>query len=114
MIKFITLIIFVGFGSIAFAYKDGTYSCKNNYDGLPNNIYKIQTLPIAGLKGAGIPYIEVTRFSREKDGDTQSAIIESHVKGTATLISNNRGIDALQLMAMTFEFDNDQFINCEK
>ena len=112
--KFVTLIVLACTTSVALAYKDGTYSCKNHYDGLPNNIYKIQTLPISGLKSVEVPYIEVTRFSRETDGDKQSPILESHISGIAARITDSHGVDALQLLALSFEFENDQLLKCEK
>lgn len=112
--KFIVLVVLACFTSVASAYKDGTYSCKNQYDGLPNNIYKIQTLPPLGPKGVELPYLEVTRFFRETDGDKQSPILESHISGIAARITNSQGVDDLQLLALTFQFENDQLLQCEK
>ena len=95
----------------AFAYKDGTYHCKNE-DGTPDNIYKVKTVVLPGL-GEGVPYIEISRFSKIESGNTMTAILETKLRGFPAQITMPNGDEVLQLAAISLEFANQRLLNCK-
>lgn len=109
--KTLTLLSFFILGSMASAYEDGTYSCKNR-NGLANDIYKVKTITIPGIEKSGVPFIEMTRYYHENPSDVNSRVIENHISGFATKMSNSEGSEILQLAALTFEFDKNRLLNC--
>lgn len=99
-------------GLSALAYKDGTYSCKNA-NGLPNNVYKIQTIQLTS-QGASLPYVDVTNYYHSKPGDPTSEVKESRLKGFATVVATDDGTEILLLASMTFEFKDGQMVRCRQ
>lgn len=89
----------------AFAYKDGTFHCPNK-DGLPDNIYKVQTIKMGE---ASLPYIEIQRYLKFKD----SEIKETSIRGFATVISGNLlNSEVLSIENLELRFDGERFLNC--
>lgn len=91
----------------AHAYQDGTYRCKNT-QGLPDNVYKISTISVGGEDGPLLPFIEATRHFRNGSG----VIVQSKIKGLATLLSMADDKDTLMLGTIRLEFHGDRFMNC--
>lgn len=90
-------------GMNAFAYVDGTFSCKN-VEGLPNNTYEIKT------DANGIPAVTSTRYFRY---DENSPVLKTVLKGYALVAANSEGVDALVLGGVTLDFDGDKLVNCK-
>ena len=90
----------------AFAYNEGTYSCKNA-EGLPNNTYKIENVAVGG---STLPYLEVTRFYKGKEGQP---ITQSSIRGLAT-VSNSGSVEILSIAALRIEFENGALVNCRQ
>jgi hypothetical protein len=107
-------ILLAALSTPAFAYQDGTYSCKNGSTGIPNNIYKIQSIPVPGTS-ATVPYVEITLHYASAGGDPSSKIEESHVSGFATVITSTHdgGSTLLQVAALQMEFNGNQLLNCK-
>lgn len=87
----------------AFAYVDGTFSCKN-VEGLPNNVYKVST------DAAGVPMLEATRYYRQTE---TSPTTKTVLKGYAMVAESSEGVDALVLGGVTLDFDGDKLANCK-
>lgn len=96
----------LAFSANAFAYNEGTYSCKNA-DGLPNNTYKIENV---SMGGATLPYVEINRFYREKAGDAPSQVT---IRGLAT-VSTAGTLEILSLAAVRLEFRDGMLGNCRE
>jgi hypothetical protein len=90
----------------AFAYNEGTYSCKNA-EGLPNNTYKIENVAVGG---ATLPYVEVNRFYKGKEGQPPT---QSSIRGLAA-VSTSESVEILSLAALRLEFENGALVNCRQ
>lgn len=90
----------------AFAYNEGTYSCRNA-EGLPNNTYKIENVAVGG---ATLPYVEVNRFYKSKDGQPPT---QSTIRGLAA-VSTSRSVEILSIAALRLEFENGALVNCRE
>lgn len=99
------------YGSCAFAYQEGTYSCKNA-KGLPENIYKIKDVSV-GPEGTSLPYIEATRFFRQIPTDPTSPVLEAHLKGMAS-VSQLGETSTLMLAALQLEFQGEILFGCAR
>lgn len=95
------------FSVSAFAYKDGTYTCKNS-QGLPSNVYVIKTLDVGGVQ---LPYLELTRHFH-KNLDPNAPVQTIFTKGFA-MVSSLEGNDILMIGALRIEFEGDQLANCK-
>ena len=96
--------------STAFAYSEGTISCKN-VEGLPENTYKIENVTMAGTT---LPYLEVNRFYRGKEGQPAR---QSTIRGLAVVSSFSRGEDAVEILSLAsfrLEFVNGELAHCRK
>ncbi|MBX2993523.1 MAG: hypothetical protein KF681_01830 [Bdellovibrionaceae bacterium] len=106
--KFLTVLALTTFALGAQAYKDGTYRCRSADAGVPLSEYKIETQDV----GSGqLPYMEVTRHYRLKEGDPQSPIQTAKTRGFATVSEVGR-TQALLLASMRFEFEGETLLNC--
>lgn len=105
--KTIILACLVFAGASAFAYKDGTYSCKN-VDNLPNNVYTISTA------ANGLPYVDMQRFYHEDVSDPQSPVEESHVRGLAAVATTSKGTEILFVGLLRLQFEGDQLVGCKQ
>ena len=94
----------------AFAYNEGTFTCKNA-EGLPGNTYKIENVSVAG---ASLPYVEITRHYKSTDGQPADTVI----RGIAVVSSSERNgktKEILALAAVRLEFDDQgNLVNCRK
>jgi len=95
------------FSVSAFAYKDGTYTCKNG-QGLPANVYVVKTIEVGGVQ---LPYLELTRHFH-KQLDPSQPVQTVHTKGLA-MLSSVDGKDVLLIGALRYEFEGDRLVNCK-
>jgi hypothetical protein len=108
--KLLTLALVIGFSFSAFAYKDGTYTCKNAV-GIPDNVYKIKTVTLIE-GGIQIPYLELTRHMHKSLTDPNSPVIEIRNRGFATVVTTPDS-EVLYLGGLHFEFVGDSLQNCK-
>lgn len=109
MAKLALIIAIALSGSFSWAYRDGVYPCKN-MDGLPNNVYKIETIEIR--EGLSLPFIEATRHFQAPD----KSVREATIKGFATHANHNlegEPAEMLSVGAIRLEFRGDTFVNCQ-
>lgn len=90
----------------AFAYNEGTFSCKNA-EGLPDNTYKIENVAIAG---ATLPYVEINRFYKGEGGSPPAHFT---IRGLAAVSTSDAG-DVLSLASIRLEFKDGALLNCRK
>lgn len=105
--KSILALALILFSLNAFAYKDGTYTCKNG-QGLPSNVYVIKTVDVGGVQ---LPYLELTRHFH-KNLDPNAPVVTVHSKGFA-MVSSIDGNDTLMLGSLRYEFEGDRLITCQ-
>jgi hypothetical protein len=94
--------------SSASAYAEKTYECANQ-PGLPKNVYKIKNVSLSGIT---VPYVEVQRYYRQDLGNENSAILESMIRGFATVASLEPGTEILFIAQIQLEFKGDVLLNC--
>jgi hypothetical protein len=97
----------------ALAYKDGTYTCKSAYEGIPAAVYKISTVNMGGID---IPYLDISFSYRQEPGDKSSPLLESKLRGPGLVSIMHNGqetIEALMIGSLRFEFDGDKMKNCK-
>jgi len=97
-------------GSSAFAYRDGTFSCKNVQD-LPNNSYKITSVAIAGAASGKVPYLEVNRYYRSVGADSEVNHVQ--LAGFPTVVKSQDS-ELLILAGVELEFQNGELAHCKK
>ena len=90
----------------AFAYNEGTFSCKNA-EGLPNNTYKIENVAVGG---ASLPYVEINRFYKGKEGNPPT---QTTIRGLAA-VSASETLEILSLASVRLEFENGALVNCRQ
>lgn len=95
----------------SFAYRDGTYNCKNR-QGLPDNTYTLRTISVG--ESLNVPYLEAVRFYRDNASDANSAIVESKLKGFASTITSSKGGETLILAAVHLEIENGIIKGCAR
>jgi hypothetical protein len=94
----------------AFAYEEGTYSCKNA-EGLPNNTYKIENVTVGS---ASLPYVEINRYYRNAEGAPPR---HSSLRGLAAISTSGEGENAIEILSVAslrLEFKNGQLFNCRQ
>lgn len=107
MKSFLVLAIGLMLGTSALAYKDGTYSCKND-DGLPDNVYKISSQSVGG--SATLPYVEIHRFYKN-----ENKVVESVIRGVATVAhTSQERSETLMVGYIRIEFDGDDLYGCRQ
>jgi hypothetical protein len=97
-------------GTPAFAYRDGTYRCKNLRN-LPDNIYQIRTISVSGVE---LPHVEATRYFPKNPGEPNGPVSESRLKGIAALVTGADVRETLLLGALQLEFDRDGIAGCAR
>lgn len=90
----------------AYAYNEGTFSCKNA-EGLPYNTYKIENVAVGS---ATLPYVEINRFYKGKEGNPPT---QSTIRGLAAVSSSNT-LEILSLASIRLEFKDGALINCRQ
>lgn len=101
------IVLFSLSATSAYGYKDGTYSCKNSREGLPDNTFAITTATVAG--SIRLPYVEMTRYYKSSSsGPVESAVI----RGLATHVLNGK-LEILTVAAVSLEFEQDRMLNCD-
>lgn len=109
--KNLLIILVLVSSSLAFAYKDGTYDCKNE-EGLPNNTYKVQTVVMPGLDH-GVPYVEISRYSKVASGNVMGAVMENKISGFPAKITTASGVEILLIAAISLEFEDQRLLDCK-
>ncbi|MGZ5280059.1 MAG: hypothetical protein ACXWC9_08960 [Pseudobdellovibrionaceae bacterium] len=104
------LSLITALSSSAFAYRDGSFSCKNIQD-LPNNSYKITSVAIAGAGSVKAPYLEVNRFYLSSGAIAEVKHVQ--VSGFPTVVKSQDS-DLLILGGIELEFQNGDLKNCQK
>lgn len=108
MNKFLGLVLV--FSSLsAFAYKDGTYTCKHS-DTLPSNTYKIRTLSIAS--GMTQPHVESTRYYR-LEGDAPTAPPRVATSSGFAILNRTAQTETLMVGYLQLQFENDRLTGCD-
>ncbi len=92
------------------AYQDGTYECKN-IDGVPANIYKVETVSLNGQISA--PYLTMTRYFLEKEGKIQTVENRGFATVAQTLV-DGKVYELLTLGSLAIEFSDNKLNNCKK
>lgn len=95
-------------GSSAFAYRDGSYSCRN-IQNLPNNTYKITSLTIPG-SSVTAPHVQVNRYYKSSEN---SEVQHVEFSGFANVMKTNGG-ETLFLGGMELNFQNGDMANCQR
>lgn len=109
--KFFALVSLIAVvGSSAFAYRDGSYSCKNIQD-LPNNTYKITSVTVPGSAVGSAPYLEVNRYYNSVADS--SKVTHVQLAGFPTVVKT-QGSELLMLAGVELEFQNGELVNCKK
>ncbi len=99
----------VFFSISAHAYQDGVYKCKNPQAGLPTNTFKVETITVGG---AALPYVEMTQYYTATDAPN-APVIESHLKGFASVMTDSDGNELLQLVQRQMEFESGHMKGCQ-
>ena len=103
--KYLIIFTAVLFSTSAFAYRDGTISCKNGRPELPNNIYKIETVQVGS---SSLPYVEITRHFKQGEG-----VQVATVRGFASIHSSKPGSELLQVGNLNLQFENGELFGCK-
>ena len=93
----------------AFAYPEGSFTCKTQED-LPLDNYKITNVSVAG---STLPFVEIDRYFRSPEGKPPR---HSNIRGFATVSvgENNAGpVEYLGLAALILEFRGGRLVGCK-
>lgn len=90
----------------AFAYQDGTYTCKNANKELPDNVYKFETVQIGSIQ---VPAVEITRYF--KKGTEMETVV---IKGVASVHASSLNSSFVRIGSAVLEFKDGEFLNCKK
>lgn len=103
-------LFFMTLSASAFAYSEGTISCKN-LEGLPDNTYRIENVNVGS---ATLPYVEINRYFRNREGQPPR---HTTIRGLATVSSTGEGEDAMEILSLAsvrLEFRNGALFNCRQ
>ena len=111
--KFFLIATVAFYNAVAFSYEEGRYSCKNNHQDLPDNVYVIKNVSV-GVDGDKLPFVEGIRFSRKNLSDPNSEVVKSTIRGLATVFSSEVLPETLTIGAVRLQFFNKEMVGCIK
>ena len=104
-------ILLLSLSAPAFAFKEGTYACRN-VKGLPNNTYKIQMMDLGS--GVTLPYVEVHKFFPGKDANSPQRVSIQGLAVASTSDVGERHMEILSIASMRLEFAGDNLVGCKE
>jgi hypothetical protein len=90
----------------AFAFQDGTYSCKNSNPEIPNNTYRVESVTLGGIR---LPVLDIRRYL--KKGEAIETLV---IQGIGMVSGASETTYTIRLGTIGMEFENGEFTNCKK
>jgi hypothetical protein len=90
----------------AYAFQDGSFSCKNSNPEVPNNTYRVESVTLGGIR---LPVLDIRRY--QKKGETIETLT---IQGIGMVAGANESNYTIRLGTIGMEFENGEFVNCKK